>query len=170
MRYSMAIIMALLFFSEAWADISIRRKNCDVITLINTNFRHKMPDDQSLKNLEKKQNYYEKTFWSICFEESSIIWRKLSKPSCNIFGTFPFFSMAWEKKEFNTKSQLYTRQRGNSLVVQHNFQYRNYKLCYDLEEADLKTHAFWDFVYDRYQIRNHSNHLLKVDTYHATII
>ena len=147
MRYSMAIIMAPLFFSEAWADISIRRKNCDVITLINTNFRHKTPDDQTLKNLEKNRIIMKKkkTFWSICFEESSIIWRKLSKASCNIFGTFSFFLHVMRKERIQYKKSLHSRQRGNSLVVQHNFQYRNYKLWFRRSRlANSRILRLWD--------------------------
>ena len=142
MRYSMAIIMphyislgpGLTY--QSGGKTMTPPPSSKTQSLSPQNARH-----QTLKNLEKKNwKSYEKHFDPLAFEESSplsvILSRKLSKASCILFlALFLFFSC----HEAEKISIIYKEEIRWMEIVQHNFQYLNYKFWSRTQTCEL-TH------------------------------
>ena len=102
----------------------------------------------NIEKPEKNQNYYEKNILI------HLLWRKFHHLTevkqgflQYFWHFFLYFFMACEKKEFNTKSHFILEKEEIRWLC--NIIFNIVITGYDLEEADMKTHAFWDFVYER---------------------
>ena len=118
--------------------------------LINTHFRHKMPDDQTLKTWKKTRITIEKKKTILIH----LLWRKfhylteVKQGFLQYFWHFFLFS-PWHVKRKNSIQKVNFILEKEEIRWLCNIIFNIVITGYDLEEADMKTHAFWDFVYER---------------------